>query len=233
LTNEFSIIIPAYNEEKRIGRLLSQMPGSGGHYLVICDGSDSTPTIVREFTAAHPELDLKCLTYSHRLGKGGAVKEGFIKTTTALVGFMDADASTSLLQMISLFDALDGADCVIGSRWLPESIVPERQGIARRLESRGFNILIRILFGLSLTDTQCGAKVFKKSAIDAVIGEMVSSGFEFDAELLWRLSAKGYVIKEYPITWQNQGGSRVKCLDIFRMLQRLVSLKYSGGRGIG
>ena len=92
----------------------------------------------------------------------------------------------------SLFDALDGADCVIGSRWLPGSIVPERQGIARRFESRGFNLLIRLLFGLSLTDTQCGAKVFKKSAVDAVIGDMLSSGFEFDVELLWRLSQKGY-----------------------------------------
>jgi hypothetical protein len=146
---------------------------------------------------------------------------------------MDADASTSVLQMVSLFNALDGADCVIGSRWLPDSIVPEQQGIARRLQSRGFNLLIRILFGLSLTDTQCGAKVFKKSAIDAVIGEMVSSGFEFDVELLWRLSAKGYVIKEYPITWQNQGGSRVKGMDIFRMLRGLVSLRFSGGPGNG
>ncbi|MDD1705441.1 MAG: glycosyltransferase, partial [Methanoregulaceae archaeon] len=164
LTADFSIIIPAYNEEVRIGLLLSQMPGSGGRYLVICDGDDSTPAIVREFAASHPELDLRCQTYASRLGKGGAVKEGFIRTTTPLVGFMDADASTSITQMVSLFNALDGADCVIGSRWLPGSIVPERQGMARRLESRGFNILIRILFGLSLTDTQCGAKVFKKSA---------------------------------------------------------------------
>jgi len=234
LTTEFSIIIPAYNEEKRIGLLLSQLPGSRGHYLVICDGSDSTPTIVREFAAAHPELDLRCLTYTRRLGKGGAVMEGFINTTTPSVGFMDADASTAVTQMVSLFNALDsGAECVIGSRWLPESIVPDRQGIARRLESRGFNILIRVLFGLLLTDTQCGAKVFKKSAIDAVIGEMVSSGFEFDVELLWRLSTKGYVIKEYPITWQNQGGSRVRGMDIFRMLRSLVSLRFSGGPGNG
>jgi dolichol-phosphate mannosyltransferase len=234
LTTDFSIIIPAYNEEQRIGLLLSQIPGGQGHYLVICDGADATPSMVREFAAAHPEIDLRCLTYSHRLGKGGAVREGVLKTITPLVGFMDADASTSVGQMVSLFDALDGADCVIGSRWLPGSIVPERQGIARRFESRGFNLLIRLLFGLSLTDTQCGAKVFKKSAIDAVIGDMVSSGFEFDVELLWRLSQKGYQIKEYPITWQHQGGSRVRGMDIFRMFRSLVSLRVAGsGPGDG
>jgi dolichol-phosphate mannosyltransferase len=229
LTTDFSIIIPAYNEEHRIGRILSQIPDSGGEYLVICDGSDSTPDIVREFAAAHPGTDLRCLTYSGRLGKGGAVREGFSHTTTPLVGFMDADASASVAQMASLFAALDGADCVIGSRWLPGSIVPERQGIARRFESRGFNLLIRLLFGLSLTDTQCGAKVFKKSAVDAVVGDMVSSGFEFDVELLWRLSQKGYVIKEVPITWQNQGGSQVRGMDVFRMLRSLVSLRFFGG----
>ena len=143
---------------------------------------------------------------------------------------MDADASASVAQMASLFSELEGADCVIGSRWLPGSIVPERQGIARRFESRGFNLLIRLLFGLSLTDTQCGAKVFKKSAIDAVIGEMVTTGFEFDVELLWRLSLKGHTIKEHPITWQNQGGSRVRGMDSIRMLKSLVSIRFFGGR---
>ena len=230
MTPDFCIIIPAYNEEHRIGLILSQIPGSGGQYLVICDGSDSTPDIVRNFAAAHPGTDLRCLTYSRRLGKGGAVKEGFSHATTPSVGFMDADASTSVAQMVSLFDALEGADCVIGSRWLPGSIVPERQGILRRFESRGFNLMNRLLFGLSLTDTQCGAKVFKKSAIDAVIGEMVTTGFEFDVELLWRLSLKGYTIKEHPITWQNQGGSRVRGMDSIRMLKSLVSIRFFGGR---
>ncbi len=230
---DFSIIIPAYNEEHRIGTLLSQILGRGGHYLVIFDGSDATPTIVREYSKAHPETDLRCLVYPHRLGKGGAVKEGFINADTAYVGFMDADASTSVAQMVSLFEELGEVDCVVGSRWLPGSIVPERQGIARRVESRGFNLLIRLLFGLSLTDTQCGAKVFKKTAIDAVIEEMVATGFEFDVELLWRLSRKGYTIKEYPITWQNKGGSRVGGMDSFRMLKNLVSIRFFGGKGDG
>ena len=224
----FCIIIPAYNEENRIGTLLSQMVGSTGHYLVVCDGSDNTPAIVHEFARAHPEIAVRCLTYPERLGKGGALREGFLHATTPLIGFMDADGSTSPAQMLALFSALDGADCVIGSRWLPGSIVPKRQGIARRIESRGFNVIIRILFSLSLSDTQCGAKVFKKSAIDAVIGDMVSTGFEFDVELLWRLSVKGFLIRECPITWCNQEESRVRRTDIFRMLTHLIALRFSG-----
>ncbi|MFA5295644.1 MAG: dolichyl-phosphate beta-glucosyltransferase [Methanoregulaceae archaeon] len=228
MTPAFSIIIPAYNEENRIGGLLAQMEGSSGDYLVVCDGSDSTPEIIRQFAEVHPELTLRCLTYPERLGKGGAVREGFLHASAPLVGFMDADGSTSIAQMQALFAVLDGADCVIGSRWLPGSVVPTRQGITRRIESRGFNILIRSLFSLSLSDTQCGAKVFKKSAIDAVIGDMISTGFEFDVELLWRLSKKGLSIREYPITWHNQEESRVRRTDIFRMLTRLIALRFSG-----
>ena len=228
MTPPYSIIIPAYNEENRIGGLLSQMAGSSAEYLVVCDGTDTTPEVVRQFAGANPGLPLRCLTYPERLGKGGAVRKGFRHATRPLVGFMDADGSTSIAQMAELFSALDGADCVIGSRWLPGSVVPERQGIARRIESRGFNILIRSLFSLSLSDTQCGAKVFKKSAIDAVIGDMVSTGFEFDVELLWRLSLKGFSIRERPITWHNQEESRVRGTDIVTMLIRLISIRFSG-----
>ena len=131
LRPDFTIIIPAYNEEARIEKILSQTPGSGGHYRIICDGRDSTAAIVMSFASAHPDIDLQCLVYPRRLGKGGAVREGFSSADTPYVGFMDADASTSVEQMIALFDELEQADCVVGSRWLPGSLVPEPQGIAR------------------------------------------------------------------------------------------------------
>ena len=89
-------------------------------------------------------------------------------------------------------------------------------------------MLFRSLFGLSFKDTQCGAKVFKKSAIDAVIGDMVSSGFEFDVELLWRLSRKGYTIREIPIKWTNMSDSRVTRSDAGGMLAGLLKLRIHG-----
>ncbi|NYT06696.1 MAG: glycosyltransferase family 2 protein [Methanomicrobiales archaeon] len=227
-TPAYSIIIPAYNEEERIRGLLRQMPGRSGRFIVVCDGTDTTPEIVRAFSRENPDLDLVCLTFSRRLGKGGAVREGFARAAGPLAGFMDADGSTSILQMEELIAAFDGADGIIGSRWLPGSVIPVRQGIARRIESRAFNLLVRLLFSLPYSDTQCGAKVFKKSAVDAVLGDMVSTGFEFDVELLWRLSRKGFLVKEYPITWENQEASTVRGPDIFRMLSALVSLRLGG-----
>jgi hypothetical protein len=95
------------------------------------------------------------------------------------------------------------------------------QGFLRRLESRSFNLLIRCLFGLDFHDTQCGAKVFTKDAIDRVLPLMVSRGFEFDVELLWRLRRAGCRIVEVPIEWQNKGDSRVRMWDMMRMVANL------------
>jgi hypothetical protein len=105
-----------------------------------------------------------------------------------------------------------------------------RQGILRQLESRAFNLLIRALFGLSYHDTQCGAKVFKKSALDAVLPLMISRGFEFDVELLWRLRSAGYRVTEVPIEWQNNGDSRVRKRDMIQMLSGLFMVRFGFGR---
>jgi glycosyltransferase involved in cell wall biosynthesis len=229
MTSPYTIVIPAYNEEKRIGKVLAELAADGGQYIFVCDGTDATEQMVREFSRSRPGLDLTCLSYGRRLGKGGAVIEGFSHASTPVVGFLDADGSTSLAQVFRLMRALDGADAVIGSRWLPGSVIPEPQGLYRRIESRIFNLVIRLLFGLRFTDTQCGAKVFKKSAVDAVLNEMTSTGFEFDVELLWRLSKKGYAVLECPITWQNQGESRVTAGDAFSMLSALIAVRIRRG----
>ena len=96
-----------------------------------------------------------------------------------------------------------------------------RQGIMRQMESRAFNLLIRVLFGLTFHDTQCGAKVFKKSAIDAVLPMMISRGFEFDVEPALETRGSGYVLDEVPIEWQNKRDSRVQKRDMIRMLSGL------------
>jgi len=229
LTRPYTIVIPAYNEEKRIEKVLAEIADDSGQFIVVCDGNDGTEEIVRDFSRSRPGLALICLSFDRRLGKGGAVIEGFSHASSPVVGFLDADGSTSLSQVLRLMAALDGADAVIGSRWLPGSVIPERQGLSRRIESRVFNLAIRLLFGLRFTDTQCGAKVFKKSAVDAVLRDMTSTGFEFDVELLWRLSKKGYKIIECPITWQNKGDSRVTAGDAMRMLSGLLTVRMHGG----
>ena len=222
---DLTLIVPAYNEENRIDLLLRGMPGVRARYIIVCDGTDRTPALVKEFAASHPDIDLQCLEYPRRLGKGGAIAEGMRHATTAYVGFMDADGSASAGTMGGLLATIDSADGVIGSRWVPGAVLPVHQGLLRRFQSRAFNGMIRYLLGLPFRDTQCGAKLFRKSAIDEVLPEIVSHGFEFDAELLWRMKKHGFFVKESPITWTNRGNSRVHGRDVIHMLAGLISLR--------
>lgn len=139
---------------------------------------------------------------------------------------MDADGSTSLSEMERLFDRLETADGAIGSRWLPGSILTVRQGFRRRAESRLFNLLVRLLFGLDYHDTQCGAKAFRREALDAVLPSIRSTGFEFDVELLWRLARSGCRVEEVAITWENRDESKVATSDASEMLLGMLRLRF-------
>jgi len=225
----YSLVIPAYNEEKRIGTLFDTITGFDGELIVVCDGTDTTAEVVERIAQKRADLLIRCLHFEKRLGKGGGVIAGLAAARAPLVGYVDADGSTSLDELKSLFSQLGAYDGVFGSRWVPGSHLQVRQGLLRQLESRGFNLFIRLLFGLDFRDTQCGAKVFKKSAIDAVLPLMVSRGFEFDVELLWRLTGAGYKIREVPIAWQNKGDSRVRKRDMIMMLAGLFRVRLHTG----
>jgi dolichol-phosphate mannosyltransferase len=230
--NEFTLVIPAYNEENRIGRLLSDLDCGETEYIFLCDGNDGTASEIKQWGALHPEISLRCIEYPCRIGKGRAVCEGLTLAKTRFAGYMDADGSASCSQMMTLFHELNGNDGIIGSRWLTGSKITRPQGMVRQLESRIFNLTIRLLFGLPYQDTQCGAKVFRKDALDMVLPGIVSKGFEFDVELLWRLTKKGYRISEYPIEWDNRGDSRVRGPDAVTMLGNLIKLRFGrGGNG--
>ncbi len=223
---QYSLVIPAYNEESRIKPLFDAITGFDGELIVVCDGEDGTADIVDRIAASRPDLNIRCLRFDHRLGKGGGVIAGLEEARLPLVGYFDADGSTSIDEMKRLFLTLSSADGAIGSRWMPGATLKVRQSIMRQLESRVFNLIIRILFGIRYHDTQCGAKVFKKSAIDAVLPMMISRGFEFDVELLWRLRRGGCRVIEVPIEWQNKGDSRVRKRDMIRMLSGLFAARF-------
>jgi dolichol-phosphate mannosyltransferase len=220
-----SIVIPAYNEENRIRQLFGTIDRFDGELIVVCDGTDGTAGVVEEIARTRTDLNIRCLSFDHRLGKGGGVIAGLSAAHAPLVGFCDADGSTTIAEMLRLFSFLGTNDGAIGSRWVEGSSLKVRQGILRRFESRSFNFLIRCLFGLSFHDTQCGAKVFRKTAIDTIITSMVSRGFEFDVELLWRLRRAGCRVIEVPIEWQNKGDSRVRKRDMMRMVAGLFRVR--------
>ncbi|MDO9550207.1 MAG: glycosyltransferase, partial [Methanoregula sp.] len=193
------------------------------------DGTDRTAECVSRIANGRQDLTIRCLVFDHRLGKGGGVIEGLKAARAPFVGYFDADGSTSIDEMQRLFTHLSDADGAIGSRWVPGSTLRVRQGFLRRMESRAFNLLIRLLFGLTYNDTQCGAKVFSKSAIESILPHMKSRGFEFDVELLWRMKRAGYRVTEVPIVWQNTGDSRVQKRDMIRMLRGLFAIRFGPG----
>lgn len=217
-----SIIVPAYNEELRIKKviecLIDEFPGQ--EIIVVCDGQDDTPKII----ADNP--DIRLLIFHKRLGKGGAIIEGFKASTGDKIGFVDADESVSSKDLKGMFEALGEVDGVIASRRLFSSKILVEQPFNRRLASKGFNLLVRILFGLPFKDTQCGAKVFMRHAICDIIGELETSGFEIDVEILWKLRNKGYIVIEYPITWSHSLGSKFKLSNAYAMFVSLIKIRF-------
>ena len=225
----YSIIIPAYNEEERIENALKlycnffEKAEEKYEILVVCDGVDSTASIVKKFMQKFPSV--KLLTFGKRLGKGGAIIEGMRIAKGDKIGFIDADESVTCSDFKKMFDRLSSADGVISSRRLKNSKILIKAPLMRRPASRIFNILVRILFGLNFKDTQCGAKVFKREAIKDVLNELKTNGFEFDVELLWKLKRKGYNVVEFPITWKHCGGSSFSLTKAPKMFFSLLKTR--------
>src|SRR5512147_108709 len=136
----YSLVIPAYNEENRIRPLLDSIRRFPGELIVVCDGTDGTRTLVEEVAGARPDLSIRCLSFSRRRGKGGGVIAGLSAARAPLVGFFDADGSTTITEMMRLFSCLKEYDGAIGSRWVEGSTLTIRQGLFRRIESRSFNL---------------------------------------------------------------------------------------------
>jgi dolichol-phosphate mannosyltransferase len=223
---EFSIVIPAYNEGKRILSVLSKY----GEYfdnqeiIVVCNGCrDDTVKKVRRHSLEHPYT--KTLQFGSKLGKGGAIIEGFKVARGDKIGFVDSDESVTPQDIERMFKVLSQYDGVIASRKLQKSKILVKQPLTRRFSSRVFNIIIRTIFALRFQDTQCGAKVFRKEAIRNVLPSLKTNGFEFDVELLWKLKNRGYRVYEFPITWTHSPGSTFSLWNAPAMMISLLKVR--------
>ncbi len=202
-----SIIVPAYNEEQRIEKTLLDYSDyfsknqKDYEIIVVCDGIDRTAKIVKSIM--NDRKNIRMAEFRKKLGKGGAIIEGFKAAKGDIIGFTDADESVSPEDFYMLSKRINGNDCVIGSRRATGAKILVAQPLKRRLASRLFNIFINVVFGLGVKDTQCGVKIARKSAIDSVASNILSMGFEFDVEFLWLLKKNGFSIKEMPITWKH------------------------------
>lgn len=209
-----SIIVPAYNEEKRIGKTIENYLEffHDIEILVAIDGNDRTLDIVKSFSE-NGNKNNNSVSYIHsdkRLGKGMGILQGFNNVKGDIIAITDADESTSPSETYKLINQLDGCDCVIGSRWLAKSKILIKQPLKRRVASRCFNYIVRHMLDIPFTDTQCGSKVFRKYAIKYATEKMSTFDFAFDIDLLYQLHKGGFKIKEVPITWNDKDGSSIK-----------------------
>lgn len=211
-----SLVIPAYNEERRLGPALEaataylEQRGQPWELLVVDDGSrDATAARARAWAASHPQVRL--LQNEVNRGKGYAVRRGLLAARGRYVGFMDADLSAPLENLERAWPWLEaGYDVAIGSRFLPGSEITAGQPRLRAASSWAIHLLIRQALGLEFRDTQCGFKLFRQEAARAIFSLARVEGFLFDAEALCLARRLGLAVKEFPITWRNDPDSRVR-----------------------
>ncbi|MFH1721205.1 MAG: glycosyltransferase [Candidatus Altiarchaeota archaeon] len=225
---DYSIVIPAYNEERRIEGTLWKYSNyfSDSEIIVILNGCvDGTEEIVSKI--AKKQKQISYVVFPEGLGKGGAILEGFKIAKRKYIGFTDADLAVEPEDLESLFELLtEKNQAVIGSRRLPDSKVPVKQPLARIVSSLAFNLFVRTVFYLNIRDTQCPAKVFSRKAIEDILSEIRTKGFEFDVELLWRLRKKGHSILEAPVTWRHTKFSTFRLFFAHKMAISLLKIRF-------
>ncbi len=238
-----SIVIPAYNEGRRLGATLEKVlayvraQGWDAEVIVVNDGSrDDTAEIVRGFAARNSAVRL--LENPGNRGKGYSVRNGILQARGEVVVFSDADLSSPIEEMPKLLEALTGgADIAIGSRWLRAELQTQRQSLHRQLFGRVFNLLMRIILGLKFKDTQCGFKAFTRRAARTILPLERIDRWGFDPEILFLARKFGFRVQEVPVVWGHSGGTRIHPLiDGARMFQEMLRIrwydltgKYDGG----
>ncbi len=220
---KIAIIIPAYNEEKRIGKTLDVYSSYFNKLknkkiidyeiiVVINNTKDRTEDIVKEYKKANQNI--RYLNFE-RGGKGFAVIEGFkdaFKRNNDLIGFVDADMATLPEEFYKLILQIGARDGVIADRYLKDSRVFPPVTFRRLIVGRAFNYFIRAVLFINYRDTQCGAKLFKRSALEDILPRLSMSQWAFDVELLYNLKKEKYKIISVPTKWIDREYSKINFL---------------------
>ncbi|MCA9680001.1 MAG: glycosyltransferase family 2 protein [Myxococcales bacterium] len=233
-----SVVVPAYNEEARLGPPLERIRAYLGgradlagawELIVVDDGSrDGTVAIAEAAAAAEPRV--RVVVQPANRGKGAAVRAGALAAAGARVLFSDADLATPIEEVEKLEARLAaGADVAIASRALPDSDIRVRQHPLRETMGRTFNVLVRALMRGAIgpiKDTQCGFKLFTAAAARDLFGRATVDGFAFDVELLY-LARGRWRVDEVPVVWRHVDESKVSPgTDAARMLLDVVRLRW-------
>lgn len=232
---KLSVVIPAYNEGKRIAQTLEEtdeyLKKQNYNYeiIVVDNGSnDNTCEVVRDYQGKGIENIVR-LCLSQSIGaKGSAVKLGILDYAQGeYIMFMDADNATPVSEIEKFWPYLESHkyQVVIGSRYVGDANVTEKQPFYRIMLSRLGNLLTRILVDPNIKDTQLGFKAFTAAAAKEIFRKVTIPGWGFDMEVLTIAKKRGYKIKEVGVLWRERGGSHVPLMGYVETMKDLLKIK--------
>ena len=234
-----SLVIPAYDEEKRIGRTIERfleffaVKSFSVEILVVDDGSsDRTVEVVESFSTG--KIPLEVISYEKNRGKGYAIKTGMLAARGEYVLFTDADMSTPI-EMLDRFEPYmkEELDVIIGTRKTAGAYVGRHQPFYRENMGKVFTWLSNRLLGLDTSDFTCGFKCFHRRTIEPVFGSQQISGWGYDTEIIFIARHKGFRIQEVPVSWFNDEATRVKLWkNVFTCLLELSQIHNNNRKGL-
>ncbi|MEZ5345334.1 MAG: glycosyltransferase family 2 protein [Pyrinomonadaceae bacterium] len=242
MSKSLSIIVPAYNEEARLGKTVRKIlelvedRKLNAELIVIDDGStDSTSDVAKQICAEFPGSETSVIRYDENRGKGFAVKTGMISAQGEIVLFSDADLSTPIEEYEKLVSPIENGefDVTFGSRALDRSLIGEHQPWRREQGGKIFNFFVRTLTGMPFWDTQCGFKAFNMEKFRPLLDKMTIDRFGFDVEFLFAAHHKGLRLKEIPVRWNNDERTKVNIFrDSIRMFGEVREIRRNSKKGL-
>lgn len=242
MTTSLSIVIPAYNEAARLGKtlpiVLDYLRGNwpNAEIIVVDDGSaDNTAALARQSFEDSGNLRTSVISYKSNLGKGRAVRLGLQAARGEVTLFSDADLSTPITETPKLIEPILRGECDVafGSRALDRDLIGVHQPWRREQGGRIFNMVVRLATGLPFWDTQCGFKAFRMEVCRPLVEAATVDRFGFDVELLYLAHRAGLKLKEIPVRWDHNEGSKLNVVsDSFRALSEVGLIRQQARRGV-
>lgn len=226
--SKISVVLPCYNEEKRILNTLRQIKefvkGRKEEFevIVVNDGStDDTPEIVKGF-----DKSIKIVEYGRNMGKGYAIKKGMLESTGDITLFMDADASADIKELDRFIPYLrEGYEVVVGSRTLEKDSIVVKEKLLRRFVGFLSHKLIATVIKSDVKDLLCAFKVYDKKAKEAIFRKQISNGMASDYEAIFLAQKLGFKVKELPIKWEHKEGGTAKPSWYTKALKELLMVR--------
>src|SRR5829696_5209691 len=242
MSASLSVIIPAYNEAARLGKTLRavvdylRQSAPDAEVIVVDDGSsDETAPLARQVFNESRDLRTAVLSYKSNLGKGRAVRLGLLAARGDVALFSDADLSTPISEAPKLIEPILNGQCdlAFGSRALDRRLIGVHQPWRREQGGRVFNLAVRLATGLPFWDTQCGFKAFRMNVCRPLVEAATIDRFGFDVELLYLAFRAGLKLKEVPVRWDHNEGSKISLFsDSFKMVNEVGLIRQQARRGV-